>query len=169
MIGEKTKLRTLEPQDLDFLFDLENDKDNWLVSQTRVPFSKALLNQYIQSAQDIFVSNQIRFVITTYNTNEQVGFIDLFEFDPINQRVGVGIIIEKKYRKKGYASDALALIITYCFDTLLVHNIFCNILTSNQHSISLFTNKNFKLIGTKKDWINTANGWEDENVYQLLS
>lgn len=168
MKGQHLTLRTLEPTDLDFLVKLENNQDNWLISQTRVPFSRAILTQYIQSAQDIFITKQIRFVITNTKNNSPIGCIDLFDFDPINQRVGIGIIISPSHRQKGYATEALQLLITYCFDILLVHSIYCNILTTNKASIQLFTQQNFKLVGTKRDWINTPNGWADENLYQLI-
>ncbi len=167
MRSDNIYLRTLEPDDVDFLYDLENDTSNWLVSQTRVPFSKNILNQYIQSAQDIYTTNQIRFVICLNDDNTPIGSIDLFEFDPINERVGVGLVILKEYRQKGFANEALKHVLNYCFTTLLVHNVFCNILSTNKPSISLFENNGFYLIGKKNSWYKTTNGWEDELMFQI--
>lgn len=160
-------LRTLEPSDLDFLLNLENDTDNWFVSQTRVPFSKKILSDYIDSAQDIFLTKQIRFVICLNETKNPIGTIDLFDYDPINQRAGVGIILTKKYRNKGYATEALNKVIAYCFKTLLLQNIYCNILTTNLKSIALFKNCGFTEIGVKKNWYKTSTGWEHEALFQL--
>ena len=48
------KLRPLEPEDIDFLYHLENEESLWEVSETQLPFAKHLLQDYIQHAhQDI--------------------------------------------------------------------------------------------------------------------
>lgn len=167
MKTERIFLRTLERQDLDFLLDLENNPENWLISQTRVPFSEHLLMQYIESAQDIFLTNQIRFVICSHIEKLPVGAIDVFDYDPINQRAGIGIIIHEPYRKKGYASEALSATIHYCFEHLILENIYCNIIETNQESLHLFKKHGFETIGIKKNWYRTAEGWENEVMLQL--
>ena len=48
--GAHTALRALEPEDLDFLFQIENNESFWEVSYTQTPFSKFLLKQYIENA-----------------------------------------------------------------------------------------------------------------------
>ena len=45
---QEIQLRALEPSDLDFLYDLENDQCLWTVSNTLVPFSKYTLKEYIE-------------------------------------------------------------------------------------------------------------------------
>ena len=43
--GKKVKLRALEPEDLDFLFKIENNTNFWEFSSTQVPFSKYMLKK----------------------------------------------------------------------------------------------------------------------------
>ena len=94
-------LRALEPSDLDFLYDLENDQCLWTVSNTLVPFSKYTLKEYISHAkEDIFVAKQQRFVISDEH-GDPLGIIDLFDFDPIHHRAGVGLVIKESYRENG--------------------------------------------------------------------
>jgi diamine N-acetyltransferase len=38
--GENIALRALEPEDLEFLFSVENDTAGWELSNTQAPFSK---------------------------------------------------------------------------------------------------------------------------------
>lgn len=167
MKNSLTTLRTIEPADLDFLLSIENNQKNWLISQTRIPFSKQILMDYIQSAQDIYLTKQIRFIIELNDLNLPIGTLDLYEYDPFNERVGVGIIIDEAYRKKGYASDALEIALDYCFNTLLLENVFCQVLTSNQASINLFEKFRFQKIGVRKNWYKTKDGWQHEILYQL--
>lgn len=55
------KLRALEPEDIDFLYNIENQEDLWEVSQTHLPFSKYILKKYIENAnQDIYETKQFR-------------------------------------------------------------------------------------------------------------
>lgn len=170
--GDKIFLRALEPQDVDVLFTWENDSENWKVSNTISPFSRFVLEQYIASShQDIYTTKQLRFVICKKENNESIGTIDLFDFDPLNLRVGVGILIGcKDDRKKGYASEALKIVIDYCFETLNLHQVYCNIGINNESSILLFQQHNFQITGIKKLWnrVGAGNAYEDELTLQLI-
>lgn len=168
LVGKNIALRALEPEDIDFLFSIENDMFFWEVSGTQTPYSKYILQKYISNShQDIYEAKQYRFVICT-TKNKPVGMIDLFNFNPQHQRVGVGILIKPNYQAKGYALEALEMIIDYCFTYLNVHQIYANIASTNLKSISLFEKLNFVKVGTKKDWIYYNNTFKDETLYQLI-
>jgi diamine N-acetyltransferase len=100
---------------------------------------------------------------------ETIGTIDLFDFDPAHKRAGIGILIaDKENRGKGYASEALDILIGYSFTSLQLHQLYCNITTDNTESIRLFTGKGFQLVGVKKDWLLFHNCTKDEAMYQLI-
>lgn len=161
-------LRALEPEDIDLLFEWENSEDNWAFSQTIAPFSKHTLAIYIRdSDKDIYEVKQLRMMITT-QAGKTVGAIDLFDFDPLNMRAGVGILIhDPEDRSKGYATSALDLMVRYCFEKLGLHQIFANILTDNEVSMKLFSKAGFVQTGTKKEWIRDGGRWQDEHFMQL--
>ncbi|HEX2976459.1 MAG TPA: GNAT family N-acetyltransferase, partial [Bacteroidales bacterium] len=98
-----------------------------------------------------------------------IGTIDLFDFDAFHKRAGIGILIDADYRKKGYASMALKCLIGYCFKTLGLHQLYCNILENNCESIELFGKQGFTRIGIKKDWIKSAEGYINEHMFQLIN
>ena len=92
--GELVALRAMEPTDLELLYRWENDSDVWTISNTRTPFSKYVLKNFIEtSSQDIYTAKQLRLMIDENATGETIGIIDLFDFDPFHLRVGVGILI----------------------------------------------------------------------------
>ena len=165
----KIRFRALEPNDIDLLYEWENDSEIWEVSNTLEPFSKYILAKYIKESQrDIYESKQVRMVIETLEGNA-VGAIDLFDFDPFHFRAGVGILIhDGKDRKLGYATDALQLLCTYATNHLRLHQLFANISADNLASIQLFTNNGFELCGTKKDWRKTLDGWKNELMFQKI-
>ena len=169
LIGKLLKLRALEPQDVEVLYHWENDPEVWEVSHTQTPFSKYLLKTFIKvAAQDIYTNKQLRMMIDELQTGKTIGTVDLFDFDPMHDRVGVGILINKDFREKGYASEAISLVKTYVFEVLLLHQIYCNILEENEKSILLFMKEDFELIGNKKEWIKTHDGFKNELIFQCI-
>lgn len=170
LIGKQCYLRALEPEDLEFLYQVENDESLWEVSNTQAPFSKYLLKQYIENAHlDIYEVKQLRLVIMCSTFQIPVGFIDLFDFDPKNERVGLGIVIASdQQRKLGFGKEALSLLIDYVFEYLNVYQIFVNISEDNAISINLFSNFGFEKIGVKKAWNKVGNVRKDEALYQLI-
>lgn len=167
--GEKISLRAIEPQDIDVLYQWENDTENWTVSNTQTPFSRFVLEQYIANAhEDIYSAKQLRLIICDAE-NKAVGSIDLFDFEPNHLRAGVGILIaDKTDRKKGYASEALSLLTKYCFYSLNLHQIYCNITTENETSIILFQKHGFQITGIKKQWVRDGDKFKDELILQLI-
>nr|WP_301400941.1 GNAT family protein [Polaribacter huanghezhanensis] len=170
LCGQKINLRALEPEDLQFLFDTENDESFWEVSHTQTPFSKFLLKQYLENVHlDIFEAKQLRLIIEEKSTKKQIGMIDLFDFNPQHKRAGIGILIHTKHQQNGFASEALELLINYCFTHLNLHQLYANITSDNVKSSTLFTKHQFKKIGIKKDWIFTNNTYKDEILYQIIN
>jgi diamine N-acetyltransferase len=112
MVKTDIVLRAPEPGDVDILYQWENDREIWKVSNTLTPFSKYILEKYIENAHlDIYQVKQLRLMIDVISEDKPpltVGAVDLFDFDAHNLRAGVGILIgNKKDRNKGYATLAL--------------------------------------------------------------
>lgn len=169
--GDTIVLRALEPEDLEFIYSIENNESIWEVSNTQTPYSRFLIRQYLENAhQDIYEAKQLRLAICEKDGFTALGLIDLFDFDPVNQRAGVGIIIHsEEKRNKGLGKEALGLLINYAFTKLQLHQLYANIDLENSASISLFTNFGFSQIGIKKDWNKRNNRYSDEALYQLIS
>jgi diamine N-acetyltransferase len=168
--GNTIQLRALEPEDLEFLFETENDESFWEVSATQTPFSKFILKQYLENAHlDIYEAKQLRLIIQENLNKKPVGMIDVFDFNPQHKRAGIGILIHKKYQKNGFASEAIQLLINYCFSHLNLHQLYANITSDNLKSIALFSKHQFKEIGCKKDWSYSKGAFKDEFLYQLIN
>ena len=64
-----------------------------------------------------------------------LGFVDLFDFEPIHRRAGVGIFVLNVYRTKGVATKALQLMHAYVKEHLNLKNLNANISMENSSSI----------------------------------
>jgi len=168
--GKNIYLRALEPEDLDFVFNVENDESFWEISNTQTPYSRYIIKQYIENAhKDIYEVKQLRLVICT-KSNEAIGLIDFFDFDFKNQRAGIGILIKNdSKREKGYGNEALELLVNYGFSHLNLHQVYCNISEDNEASIRLFIRQGFKQVGLKKDWNNSNGSFKNEYLFQRIN
>jgi diamine N-acetyltransferase len=166
--GEDIYLRALEPEDLELIYVIENDESIWEVSQTQTPYSRFLIKQYLENChKDIYEVKQLRLVIMS-KENVPIGFVDLFDFDPKNDKVGVGVLVFDKFRGEKYGKSALELLIKYVFKNLYVHQIYANVLEDNLVSIKLFESLGFVKSSVKKDWVLEGSQYKNEYLFQLI-
>ncbi|MEJ6663921.1 MAG: GNAT family protein [Flavobacteriaceae bacterium] len=170
LTGAHLTLRALEPEDLDFLYAVENNQDIWSVSDTVTPYSKAVLKDYLANAhRPIYETLQLRMVICLKQTQQPIGLVDLFDFDPKHRKAGVGIVIsENTERQKGRAKEAIELLLNYGFRHLKLHQVYALVAVHNVPSIKLFEGLGFSCSGVLKSWWLTSDGYTDLNVFQRV-
>ena len=167
--SEQIYLRALEPEDLSFLEQIENDEQLWHLSNTQTPFSKQILKEYLNNChKDIFEVKQLRLAICLNSNDEQFGFIDIYDFSPQHKRAGIGIIIDTTYRGNGYAKEAVNAVLKYGFNHLDLHQFFAYIEVENIQSIKLFESCGFFKSGERKDWNYHHQKFHTEAIYQNI-
>lgn len=162
------RLRAVEPQDLELLYLWENDPALWETGNTRQPYSRYALKEYInqQLVNDIYENLQLRLMITESKDEVTVGTVDLFDFDIHNSRIALGLYIDTNYRGKGYAREALHLIEEYVFGFLKINQLYCHIASGNTASRTMFEKEQYQSGGILRNWIKTQGGFEDVIVFQ---
>lgn len=164
--NELLKLRAPEPEDLECLYNWENIPDLWATANTRQPYSKFALKEYIsQISTNIYESNQLRLMMVAKETNETVGTVDLFDLDLHNSRIALGLFVAPEFQQQGFAKAALQIVQAYVFDFLKINQLYCHIANSNNASIRMFQKEDFSQT-TLKHWIKGASGYEDIIVFQ---
>ncbi len=168
--GKSVRLRAVEPTDVDLMYRWENDPSVWRVSGTIMPFSRSMLERFLEEQRcDIFQSRQLRLIIETLADSHPVGTLDLFEFDPLACRAGVGILIyHPDDRGRGYAADALSVLAEYARNTLRLHQLWCDVGADNTASLALFRRAGFVEVGVKRDWQWSPEGYTDEIMMQKI-
>jgi diamine N-acetyltransferase len=167
--NDTLKLRALEPEDLDVLYRWENDSSLWHYGNTMAPYSRFSLKKYLsESRLDIFQSRQLRLVITLKPARIAVGTVDLYDFDPMNKRAGIGILIDKDYRRRGLALQALNLLEEYAFRFLMMKQLYAFVPEKNEASIELFKSGGFEQSGYLRDWVKNDDGFENVFFMQAI-
>ena len=167
--NKKILLRLLEHQDIDFLYKWENDMSLWKYGDTRIPFSRTLLENYVSNYDaNIFNAKQLRFMIVDKSSNSTIGAIDLYDLDIYNSRAFIGIMITPEWQGKRYAQNSIKLIEDYALNILGIAQIAAYIPTTNEKSISLFNKLGYSESGCLKNWSRIGNNFQDVVVMQHL-
>jgi diamine N-acetyltransferase len=173
LTGKNLRLRALEPGDVDLLYTWENDPAIWKASNTLTPFSRFQIEEYVINGQhDLFAAKQLRLMIDLAEPGhaiKSIGTIDMFDFDPVHRRAGLGILIREEFRDRGFGRETMEIFIPYAFDTLSLHQLYCNISSDNLASLHMFEKLGFKKCGIKKDWNLHGRKWQDECMFQLIN
>ena len=150
-------LRKIEPTDLPFLYQWENDASAWADGANHNPLSQQDLREYISSTTgDIYKDGQLRLVIQSVSPQDglTIGCVDLFDFDPRNRRVALGMYIAPEHRGKGVGHETLAKIEEYAFDFLHLRCLYAVIAQNNTACSAIFDldqNKVIPFIENKKN------------------
>lgn len=162
----KVHLRALEPEDLDCLYEIENDERLWNVGITNVPYSKNLLLDYImQASGDIYSDKQVR-MMAENEAGEIVGIVDLMDFSPQHNRAELGIVIKNEFRGKGYAVAVLQKIVEYARNVIHLHQIFAIVPKNNQSCIKFLQSSDFQQTMCLKDWLFDGKEYNDAIFFQ---
>lgn len=175
--NQRILLRAPEPVDVDILYKWENDTTLWNAGVTYAPLSRKQLWDYINNYDgNIFETKQLRFVIdlkqvinadgSRHLFPTSIGTVDLFDFDAINSRCGIGILIADEYRRQGYGLDVLNIVMEYCRKKLALHQLYCTIAEDNIASRRLFEKAGFQISGRLKSWLRTPPTYTSAYILQ---
>jgi len=163
----RLKLRAPEPEDLEYYYRWENDTALWSSGEAHQPYSRYELKQFIASeaAKDFYAFKQMRFTVEEKQSGKPVGALDLFDFSPFHRRAAVGALIDTASQKRGYAAEALSLLLDYALNYLRLHQIYAYAPEDNEPSIRMLERCGFRRQGLLKDWLQAEDGYR--NVYIL--
>ncbi len=161
--------RALEPADLDDMTRWENDTRVWSAGSQAAPMSRHQIAEYIAHYDaDIFSARQLRLIVTETASGNAVGAVDLYDFDPLSRRAGVGIIIDEAARGRGYAARALTLLWEYASLHLDMHQLWAITAIDNTAAARAFARAGFTTAGRMRSWIRRGRQWGDALIVQRL-
>ena len=154
-------MRKIEPSDLPFLYQWENDATMWADSDTHNHLSRHDLHQYIENTTgDIYRDGQLRLIIedsqlSTLNSQlstKIVGCIDLFDFDARNRKAAIGMYIAPEARGKGVGKQAVQWLLDYAFNFLHLRMVYAIISVINVACSRLYEQMDFLPSSSLRAW-----------------
>lgn len=159
-------LRAMEPEDLDLLYQIENDTKLWNIGLTNVPYSRYVLHDYIAtSSGDIYTDKQVRLIIEN-EEHQTIGLVDIMNFNPQNRRAEMGIVVQEAFRQKGYGKDAIQKVMRYAKEVLHLHKLYVVVNSSQKLTIGLFLRMGFKETCQLTDWLYDGEVYHDATLLQ---
>lgn len=112
-----------------------------------------------------------QFVIKELNSELVIGDIGVhfLESEKENKQVEIGYTLDKNFRGKGFASEALTEIINYLFKQLNKHRIIASIDPKNLDSVKLIERLGFRQEAYFKKSLFFRGEWVDDLVYAILA
>jgi len=166
--GKYVRLRAIEPEDAPIFFEWNLDtRTAQLVDFIRPPQSKTAVKEWAQKqALNRSNNDDVDLVIESAD-GELVGLIDTHNLD---RRVGAfqyGVAVRPGHRRRGYAADAIQILIRYMFDELGYQKVNATVYSNNEASIRLHERLGFVLEGTIRRRVRSGGRLYDELYFGM--
>lgn len=162
--GKIIRLLPFEKEDIPLSLRWNNDEAINTFNGSRIPNSLLEQNDWYEKTQH---DKSKRKLVIANHEGEKVGMITLFNIDTKNQNCEIGIYISPEHQKKGYAREALNLLVSFCFYEMNMHKVYAKILSFNKPSVLLFESVGFKFEYAMKECFFTNGDFIDIAVYSI--
>ncbi len=164
MSSNKLKLRALEPEDLQLIYEIENDESLWPWSSTGQPLSRYSVRQYLASQHaDIYQDGELRLVVDC--NGQSCGATDLTNFDPRHLRAEVSIVMLPSWRRQGLGREALQCLSDYARRHLRLRSLYAYVSVDNLPAQALFRAAGYEPMAQLPCWIE---GRQTATLFQTI-
>lgn len=117
----------------------------------------------------MFSQNEFNWIIEEKTTLAKVGTLALENIDYRNGNAEyVRLIIEEKFREKGFAYEAEVLMLEYAFNYLRLNKVFCKTFLHNEAINKLHLKTGFIEVGKMRKHIFLDGEYKDILIYEIL-
>ena len=166
--GKNICLRAMEESDADFFFDaLQNMDIQRNESDIRVPMSHKACEAFAAEQAARGNDNTSPFLIIEDHDGNRVGMASPSVED---SRVGVftcGLFIKPEYQRKGYATEALWIIMRFYFNQLRCQKFNASVYSYNEPSNRLCEKLGLVIEGRRRSTVFADGQFYDEILYGL--
>ncbi len=164
----RLSLRSFEEQDEELLLTWENELSSWTSSMTLNPLSHKFIKDYIlYSNNSILEDGQLVLLVERLDTGEPIGYLQLLDYEPLHQKLGLGVYIIEEARGKRFASELIDFAKTYAFDILHCRMIYAETFQSNEAACNLFQSVGFEQTAVLPEWYWSNGTYESLVYYQI--
>lgn len=149
--GERVRLRAIEPGDAAFFFELQGDTErNRLLDFLHPPHSRAALEAWaLERSKREFEDDAFGWLIETL-AGEPVGSIVTQACNPRNGTFSYALDIAREQRRRGYAREAITIVLRYYFGELRYQKVNVATQSDNAATLALHRGLGFAHEGTQR-------------------
>ena len=166
--GKKIRLRALEPSDADtfFAWNLDSETARKLF-QIPLPQSRAGAARWAQDVSTRGPEGDSFFLVIETLDGKVVGSINAHECERRHGTFKYGIAVMREHWRKGYASEAIRILVKYYFEELGYQKVNAEVFEFNEGSQKLHEELGFVLEGRLRSMIYTEGKRFDVLLYGM--
>lgn len=168
--GKLIRLRAIEPSDWEAYFAWNQDDEQarslyWVP----LPRSQEAVRRWAErEATKEIQGDSFRFVVED-RAGQVVGDISTHHCEPRAGSFSYGVSIAREHRQKGYAKEAILLVLRYYFQELRYHKVTATVYSFNEASIRLHESLGFQKEGQVREVVYTNGRYFDELYYGMTA
>ncbi|NRQ32441.1 GNAT family N-acetyltransferase [Nonomuraea sp. NN258] len=169
--GQRVRLRAVEPADWSAFHAFDQDSDavrhGWRLEPPRsVARTKQWATELAEKDPDL---DEVRLVVAVGESDEPVGMINTHGVDRMHGTFVYGISIGTPHHRKGYASEAIVLLLRYMFFERRFQKAEAWVYSSNEPSLALHRRLGFVEEGRRRRSRYAAGRYDDEILFGMLN
>lgn len=165
--GKRLTLAPLEREDLEAVasFFADTAALYYYLPDLLLPRSRAQLHAMMDEWND----GRRNFVFAFRHAGRTIGLVTLSDLDPAMGNAEAGVMIAgEEWRGKGFATEALELLLAYAFDELGLHRLYARVAVENTPSLKLFRRLGFLEEGRLREAMRRGGRFIDLVLFGLL-
>ncbi|MED3735579.1 GNAT family N-acetyltransferase [Virgibacillus pantothenticus] len=160
--SNRIQLRKMTIEDAEQYHSWRNDVDVMISTNPSLDFYSLLETKAFVEGVILHSSSSKSYIIQDKNTDKAIGITSLINMDHKNRSAECIIDIgEKDYWGKGYAKEALKLLLNYAFLEMNLHRVSLRVFSFNERAIHLYTKLGFKQEGASRQALFRSGNWHD--------
>lgn len=169
LTNDRIRLRSMEAEiDTPYLHRWEGDSEAWTSSGVLNPIASSAIEAHIIRSTTALVDNgRMDLMIELITQSLPIGYVQLYDYDPINQRLGLGVYLAPEYRRQGFAREALQLVHDYAWSRMNCQMLYAEVISSNVQSQKLFERLGYEHTASLRSWYRLDGEYQDLLYYQL--
>lgn len=168
--GSRVRLRAVEPGDWTEFYDWNLDSEQARRSYA-IPFPRSQAAQERWTAEEALrrpEGDAFRFVIESLD-GQFAGTINTHSCDQRSGTFKYGLAVREAHQRKGYASEAIRLVLRYFFAELRYQKCTAHVYSFNDPSIQLHERLGFQLEGRLRRMVYTDGQYHDEIIFGITA
>ena len=160
--GDRLTLRTVTPEDYDFLLEHGNDPAVREGAPTPTPVARPDLAAFVEDDDE-----SVQFL--PCRDGEPVGFVFLFRIEPHRDHAELGCWIAPDQQGEGYATGATELCLDHAFADLGLHKVVARVFEHNDASMAVLEKVGFQQEGRLREQDYIRGAYRDTLLFGLLA
>lgn len=167
MESERIYLRPFVIEDAEDVFAVCKEFNVTKYLPLPYPYNLEMAKEWILS-QEANKDKRLEFAVILKATNKLIGSIGI-GIETVDRHGEIGYWISPDFWRKGFATEAVKLLIEYAFKELSFHKIYAKHYVENPASGKVMQKCGMSFIGTLKEHSFKNGQFHDVNLYELLN